>query len=113
MHSQYLELFAQLTNSQYMINIGTRFPDPRSWYTVDFLNAVKKYISPEHIHSIEIGNEPDHFTKKQIRPASFGYQDFLNEFKAYQEVVSEIFPGVPHAGPSYACKTTHLAYSCR
>lgn len=87
-----------------MLNIGTRFPDPRSWYTVEFLNALKTYISPEHIHSIEIGNEPDQFIEREVRAEPWGYQDFLIEFRNYQTVVSEIFPGVPQAGPSYACK---------
>jgi hypothetical protein len=86
-----------------MINIGTRFADPRSWYTVDFLNAIKEHISPEHIHSIEIGNEPDHFVQKEVRLSGWGYPEFLQEFQAYQTVVSEIFPDVPQAGPSYAC----------
>lgn len=64
---------------------------------------MKLHISPEHIHSIEIGNEPDHFAQKDVRSALWGYDDFIREFKAYQEVVTEIFPGVPQAGPSYAC----------
>ncbi|KAL3897939.1 MAG: hypothetical protein SGCHY_003072 [Lobulomycetales sp.] len=99
---QYLELFANLTNSAYMINIGTRFPNPREWYTEEFLAALKEHVSPGNIHSIEIGNEPDHFVKKDVRSPDWGYDDFLAEFRAYQEVVSEYFPLVPQAGPSYA-----------
>lgn len=86
-----------------MINIGTRFPNPREWYTEEFLAALKEHVSPGNIHSIEIGNEPDHFVKKDVRSPDWGYDDFLAEFRAYQEVVSEYFPLVPQAGPSYAC----------
>jgi hypothetical protein len=51
---------------------------------------------------IEIGNEPDHFVLKRLRPPGWGIADYLRETAAYRAAIAAAAPGVPIAGPDPA-----------
>jgi hypothetical protein len=56
--------------------------------------------------AIEIGNEPDLFPHGQAhRPESYGYSDYLEEYRVYRDAIHEKFPSVQFAGPDAARAT--------
>ena len=59
-----------------------------------------KYSS--QIHSLEIGNEPNHFIMHNTRDSSWGYPEYKTEFEAYVKAISEIIPDVRLSGPATA-----------
>lgn len=48
----------------------------------------------------EIGNEPDLYTSHEYRPGSWGYDEYLKEWRELRDAMSEASPGVPFAGPA-------------
>lgn len=54
--------------------------------------------------AFEIGNEPDLFGHAH-RPKSYGFDDYLREYKAYQAAIRRELPAAPFAGPDAAGAT--------
>jgi hypothetical protein len=54
--------------------------------------------------AFEIGNEPDLFSRVH-RQASYGYDEYLREFRAYRETLQKVIPGISFAGPDVATAT--------
>ncbi len=52
--------------------------------------------------SLEIGNEPDLFASKGLRPVSYGYRAYKAEIAAYRKAFATAAPGVQIAGPDTA-----------
>ena len=52
--------------------------------------------------SVEIGNEPDLYATKGLRPAAYGYDDYQVEIDAYRRAIAAAAPGVAIAGPDTA-----------
>lgn len=58
----------------------------------------------EHLLALEIGNEPDLFSKAH-RPGGYGYENYLQEYRRYKSAIREKFPNVQFAGPDVAAAT--------
>ncbi len=50
--------------------------------------------------ALEIGNEPDLFSKNGLRLSTWGYEDFRREFDAYVQAIRARTPNAPIAGPA-------------
>jgi hypothetical protein len=55
-----------------------------------------------YLAGIEIGNEPDLFVGKGLRPAGWGYADYVPQAATYRAAIAAAAPGVPIAGPDPA-----------
>jgi hypothetical protein len=58
--------------------------------------------------AFEIGNEPDGFAGDVFsahRRKTYGYEDFVKEFRAYKAAIRAKRPGVPFAGPDASYRT--------
>ncbi|HXA55675.1 MAG TPA: hypothetical protein VNV37_12445 [Solirubrobacteraceae bacterium] len=61
--------------------------------------AVAKARLGSYLAGIEIGNEPDLFPRKRLRPPGFGVRAYLPQAAAYREAIEAAAPGVAIAGP--------------
>lgn len=48
----------------------------------------------------EIGNEPDLYRRNDYRPSSWNYDDYLEEWRALRDAMSQASPGVSFSGPA-------------
>jgi hypothetical protein len=48
---------------------------------------------------IELGNEPDFYVRKHLRPAGWGIAAYLKQAAAYRAAIEAAAPGTPIAGP--------------
>ena len=48
----------------------------------------------------EIGNEPDLYRRHDYRPSSWNYDDYLEEWRALRDAMSQASPGVSFSGPA-------------
>ncbi len=55
-----------------------------------------------YLAGVEIGNEPDLFVSKRLRPAGWGFADYVPQAEAYRAAIQAAAPGVPVAGPDPA-----------
>jgi hypothetical protein len=59
----------------------------------------------QRLLAFEIGNEPDLFSAAKHRPAGYGYEQWLTDYRRYKTALREQLPGIPLAGPDAAGKT--------
>ncbi|HXB63432.1 MAG TPA: glycosyl hydrolase family 79 C-terminal domain-containing protein [Solirubrobacteraceae bacterium] len=52
-----------------------------------------------YLAGIEVGNEPDLFPRKHLRPPGYGVSGYLPQAAAYIAAIQAAAPGVPIAGP--------------
>ena len=52
-----------------------------------------------HLAGIEIGNEPDLFPRKHLRPPGAGVKGYLHQAADYRAAIEAAAPGTPIAGP--------------
>ena len=50
----------------------------------------------------EIGNEPDLYPRHDYRPSSWGYDDYLKEWRAFRDAMRQASPGTFFSGPATA-----------
>ena len=55
--------------------------------------------------ALQIGNEPDGYSKHGLRPPDWGYQDYVKQWKDWAQAIQKRVPGVHLAGPDVASKT--------
>lgn len=58
--------------------------------------------------AFEIGNEPDGFAGDVFsahRPKTYGYDDFLKEYRTFKSAIRARLPGAPFAGPDASYRT--------
>lgn len=61
------------------------------------------------IAALEIGNEPDLYDRNGLRPTTYTFQDYLNDFDTWKAAIEPILPAnVKLAGPAWAA-TASLA----
>ena len=60
--------------------------------------AAHALLGPK-LAGIEIGNEPDRFSREGLRPPAWGFSAYRREFAAYRTAIVQAAPGVPIAGP--------------
>ncbi|KAJ3186587.1 hypothetical protein HDU85_007407 [Gaertneriomyces sp. JEL0708] len=101
-----MEEFAARTGVKYVIGVPMLSPDPA--YAVEFLSqGIHRTIAPNHIQTIEVGNEPDHYAKKGRRPATYDFPTFLTEYSTAFNAISAAnrlagYPNIEYMGPAYA-----------
>jgi hypothetical protein len=60
----------------------------------------------KHLLGFEIGNEPDLFGHHGVhRQTTYGYYDYLREYRAYRDALWKAIPGISFAGPDAAGAT--------
>jgi hypothetical protein len=62
-------------------------------------------IAEERLLAIEIGNEPDLFSREKHRPPGYGYEQWLGDYRRFKTALRAQLPGIPLAGPDVAGKT--------
>jgi hypothetical protein len=62
-------------------------------------------VAGKRLLAFEIGNEPDLFSHEKHRPAGYGYEQWLADYRRYKKALRDQFPGIPLAGPDAAGKT--------
>jgi hypothetical protein len=65
-------------------------------------------IVKDKLLAFEIGNEPDGFAGDVFsahRPKTYGYDDFLKEYRTYKAAVRSKLPDAPFAGPDASYRT--------
>src|SRR5215475_1440303 len=69
-------------------------------------NQVQFYLSemPKgSIEAFELGNEPDHYPKRKMRPEPYAVTDYLQDFQKWKTGLLPLFPkGILLAAPSWA-----------
>jgi hypothetical protein len=105
---------ATVINATNLRELGA-FLDAIGWRLIWGLNlgsAIRKNAAEEAVAvaaaikdrllAFEIGNEPDGFAGNAFdshRPRSYGYGDYLKEFRAYKALIRSKLPDAPFAGP--------------
>jgi hypothetical protein len=68
---------------------------------VEEAQAITK-IAKDHLLAFEIGNETDLFPRVGHRPKTYGYDDYLKEYRRYKAAIRASLPHAPFAGPDTA-----------
>ncbi len=63
-----------------------------------------------YLAGIEIGNEPDLFPRKHLRPPGTGVHAYLRQAAEYRTAIAAAAPGVPIAGPDPSTGTQGLTW---
>jgi hypothetical protein len=71
--------------------------------------AAKAQLGP-YLAGIEIGNEPDLFPRKHLRPPGTGVKAYLPQAEAYRAAIEAAAPGTPIAGPDPSTGTQGLTW---
>jgi hypothetical protein len=111
---------ATVINSESLRELGS-FLDATGWRLIWGLNlgsgtaqsAAEEAVAVaaavrDKLLAFEIGNEPDGFAGDVFgarRPKTYGYDDFLKEYRAYKAAVRSRLPGAPFAGPDASYRT--------
>ena len=64
----------------------------------------------DSLAGIELGNEPDSYAPKGLRPLPWGFAEYQPQVEAYRAAIAAVAPGVPLAGPDVSSGTAHLAW---
>jgi hypothetical protein len=111
---------ATVINSESLRELGG-FLDATGWQLIWGLNlgsgtaqsAAEEAVAvaaavEDNLLAFEIGNEPDGFAGDVFsahRPKTYGYDDFLKDYRAYKAAIREKLPGAPFAGPDASYRT--------
>ena len=85
------------------LNLGSGNEQSATEEAVAVAMAVK-----EKLVAFEIGNEPDGFAGDAFnahRPKTYGYDDFLKEYRSYKAAIRSKLPDAPFAGPDASYRT--------
>jgi hypothetical protein len=70
------------------------------------IDQTKAYVSqmpPNSLEAIEIGNEPDAYDKRGLRPAPYTFAQYLKEYDRWREQIFPLLPpGTRLLGPAWA-----------
>ncbi len=72
--------------------------------------AAAKAQLGSYLEGIEIGNEPDLFPRKHLRPPGTGVKAYLPQAANYRAAIEAAAPGVPIAGPDASTGTQGLTW---
>ncbi len=111
---------ATVINAANLRELGA-FLDATGWRLIwglnlgdgDMKNAAEEAVAvaaavKDKLLAFEIGNEPDGFAGDAFnshRPKTYGYGDYLKEFRAYKAVIRNKLPDAPFAGPDASWAT--------
>ena len=85
----------------YAINLATNTPDKAA--------AEAAYVARSlgrHLYAFEIGNEPDAYSFNGLRPPSYSYADFIDQWDAFARAVRQAVPHARLTGPASAWHET-------
>ena len=112
---------ATVVNTESLRELG-RFLNATGWKLIWGLNlgsgteqrAVKEAqavaaAAGDKLLAFEIGNEPDLFVHEGHRPAGYGYDQYLSEYRRYKAAIRAQLPSAPFAGPDVARETDWVA----
>jgi hypothetical protein len=69
---------------------------------VDQAKAYLNQMPEGSVDAIEIGNEPDNYAAKGIRPPTYSFDDYLSDFDKWKENIEPLLPaGTALMGPSW------------
>jgi hypothetical protein len=107
-----------IVNESVLRDLGT-FLDATGWNLIWGLNlgngteenAIQEAkavtaATKKHLLGFEIGNEPDLFPRRGgHRPTSYGYGDYLREYRSWRDALRKAIPDIVFAGPDAAIAT--------
>jgi hypothetical protein len=85
----------------YGINLATNTPDRAAEEAASVARSLGR-----HLYAFEIGNEPDAYASNGLRPPSYTYGDFINEWTAFAGAVRQAVPRARLTGPASAWHET-------
>jgi hypothetical protein len=59
-------------------------------------------VMGDRLIAFQVGNEPDLFGRAGHRPANYGYNEWLKDYRRYKAAVRAVLPNAPFAGPDLA-----------
>jgi hypothetical protein len=65
-------------------------------------------VMGDKLIALEIGNEPDLFTRAGHRSGNYDYQAWARDYRRYKSAVRAVLPRMPFAGPDIAFRTEWL-----
>jgi hypothetical protein len=99
-----IQPFVELANAvgaQCFLGINLGAGDQK--LAVDQAQAFTRQMPPGSLLAFEIGNEPDSYADKNLRSASFRFQDYLSQFDLWRRLIlPKLPPGTRVLGPSWA-----------
>ncbi|HET8635647.1 MAG TPA: hypothetical protein VFL96_02260, partial [Acidobacteriaceae bacterium] len=108
---------ATIVNTESLRELG-HFLDATGWHIIWGLNlgsgteqrALREAqavtaAAGDKLLAFEIGNEPDLFVHEGHRPAGYGYDQYLREYRRYKAAIRAQLPNAPFAGPDVARET--------
>lgn len=60
------------------------------------------------LQCFEIGNEPDLYNENGLRPTTYNYTDFRQQFEGYYDTIKAAVPGAIFSGPTAASNTKYF-----
>ncbi len=103
-----LKLYSEAASAsgwRLILGLNLKQDSPR-WALSEITQGVARYIQPDQILALEIGNEPSLFPGDGSRPENYSLTDYLREFRAY----AKVFAANPAArryalaGPAECCR---------
>lgn len=88
--------FARTIRWRVIFGLNLRANDPKM-ASDEALYATK--IGSDSIIAFQIGNEPDLYSRNGLRPSSYTYENYHEEFKTYLRALRDRVPNIPVAGP--------------
>jgi len=85
----------------YGVNLATNSPAGAA----EEARYVARSLGP-HLYAFEIGNEPDAYAYNHLRPPSYSYRDFINEWSVFAAAVQQAAPWARLSGPASAWHET-------
>jgi hypothetical protein len=91
-----LALLARRTGWRVIVTVGLGHPDPRT--AARFARAAASALG-RRLTGISIGNEPDDYIRKGLRPATWSFTEYAPQFRETARAVRAAVPGVRIIGP--------------
>ena len=96
--------FAELANDlDVRFSLGVNLGSDNVDLAVDQATAFVNQMPAGSLDAIEIGNEPDMYVSKEIRPSPYTYEDYSADFNTWKTNIAPLLPlGTKFMGPSWA-----------
>ncbi len=94
--------FAQLATALgAKFELGVNLGSDDVGLAVDQATAYVRQMPAGSVDAIEIGNEPDQYPQMGMRPSTYDFQDYLQDFDTWKDNIMPILPaGIELAGPA-------------
>ena len=85
-------------------------PAQNGWVQPEVHYLAETYFSNSNT-TFEVGNEPDLYSLNGMRPSTYSYEDFKNEWSSTLVIVHEQFADAPFEGPGTSSNTWVAAFA--